>query len=437
MRKDLVYVTLGSALPAISNFVAVVFALRYIDAAWLGRSYALLALFFVSIDVFNFGSARLYSVAKIRERFPSLLFLDTLSAAGSTLFFTAAAIVLSRSGSIAMPHLLPVLVIAPVGYAMSHFALGYLRLNGGNGAICAVSTVSALSRCAVVWLVAAHASWSSYLPDLLLLVEGSYGAMLLGTYLVLRRPGKVSQDRSSRLAAFPQLAKLGGKELVSSWYSNAIFSGAKHADVIIASMLLGPAGAALYRGAKSVHNVAFNLGQALALVVHSRMRAWFSCIDETPVCFIGFRARRGDVCLACGSDPLRLQNEVIPHSEPRSTLDSISVSLADLHGCRAYVRLPDHLSHGVLDQQTIIPHPLDHGGRRLSLATLCIVCGLWSGGCRAIRRCVVWVCAGFVTDGREAIIQHSCHTLNHPSSRARAAIAMRAIVSVLNRCATL
>ena len=288
MRKDLVYVTLGSALPAISNFVAVVFALRYIDAAWLGRSYALLALFFVSIDVFNFGSARLYSVAKIRERFPSLLFLDTLSATGSTLFFTAAAIVLSRSGSIAMPHLLPVLVIAPVGYAMSHFALGYLRLNGGNGAICSVSTVSALSRCAVVWLVAAHASWSPYLPDLLLLVEGSYGAMLLGTYLVLRRPGKVSQDRSSRLAAFPQLAKLGGKELVSSWYSNAIFSGAKHADVIIASMLLGPAGAALYRGAKSVHNVAFNLGQALALVVHSRMRAWFSASTKRLSVSLGF-----------------------------------------------------------------------------------------------------------------------------------------------------
>ncbi len=276
MRKDLVYVTLGSALPAISNFVAVVFALRYIDAAWLGRSYALLALFFVSIDVFNFGSARLYSVEKIRVRFPSLLFLDTVSATGSALFFSLAASILSRSGAIAMPHLLPVLLIAPAGYAMSHFALGYLRLNSGNGAICAVSTVSALSRCAVVWLVATHASRSPYLPDLLLLVEGSYGAMLLGTYLVLRRrPGGVRQGRSSKLAAYPQLARLGGKELVSSWYSNAIFSGAKHLDVIIAAMLLGPAGAALYRGAKSVHNLAFNLGQALALVVHSRMREWF------------------------------------------------------------------------------------------------------------------------------------------------------------------
>lgn len=275
MRKDLVYATLGSALPAVSNFVAVVFALRYLDAAWLGRSYALLALFFVSIDVFNFGSARLYSVAEIRDRFPSLLFLDTLSALGSALFFIVAAGVLSRSGAIAMPHLLPVLLIAPVGYALSHFALGYLRLNGGNGAICAVSTVSALSRCSVVWLVAKHASWLPYLPDLLLMVEGSYGAMLLVTYLVLRRQDKRARHNAYGLAAFPQLAKLGGKELVSSWYSNAIFSGAKHVDVIIAAMLLGPAGAALYRGAKSVHNVAFNLGQALALVVHSRMREWF------------------------------------------------------------------------------------------------------------------------------------------------------------------
>jgi hypothetical protein len=288
MRKDLVYVTLGSALPAISNFFAVVFALRYLDAAWLGRSYALVALFFVSIDVFNFGSARLYSVAKIRDRFSSLLFLDALSATGSTLFFIVAASILSRYGAIAMPHLLPVLVMAPVGYAMSHFALGYLRLNGGNGAICAVSTVSALSRCAVVWLVARNASWSPYLPDLLLMIEGSYGAMLLGTYLLLRRRIKLGQHRASGLAAIPQLAKLGGKELISSWYSNAIFSGAKHLDVIIAAMLLGPAGAALYRGAKSVHNLAFNLGQALALVVHSRMRGWFLASAKRLSVSLGF-----------------------------------------------------------------------------------------------------------------------------------------------------
>lgn len=276
MRKDLAYVTLGSALPAISNFGAVVFALRYLDAAWLGRSYALLALFFVSIDVFNFGSARLYSVAKIRERFPSLLFLDTLSAIGSALFFTVAAAVLSRSGAIALPQLLPVLVIAPIGYAMSHFALGYLRLKDGNGAVCVVSTVSALSRCGVIWLVTANASWLPYLPDLLLWVEGAYGAMLLGSYLVSRRPNGAGPNMHPGLTAFPQLARLGGKELISSWYSNAIFSGAKHVDVIIAAMLLGPAGAALYRGAKSVHNVAFNLGQALALVLHSRMLAWFT-----------------------------------------------------------------------------------------------------------------------------------------------------------------
>jgi hypothetical protein len=274
MRRDFVYVTFGSALPAMSNFVAVVFALKYLDAVWLGRSYALLALFFVSIDVFNFGSARLYSVAKIRERFHSLLFLDALSAIGSTLFFCIAAAILSRSGAIALPRLLPILGIAPFGYAMSHFALGYLRLNRGNGVICAVSTISALSRCGVIWLVTTIDSWLPFLPDLLLVVESSYGAMLLVTYLVLRRPSAKKSDSLVRLATYLQLATLGGKELLSSWYANAIFSGAKHADVIVAAMLLGPAGAALYRGAKSVHNLAFNLGQALALVYHERLYAW-------------------------------------------------------------------------------------------------------------------------------------------------------------------
>jgi hypothetical protein len=272
MRKDLAYVLLGSSLPAASNFVAVVFALRYLDAGWLGQSYALLALFFVSIDLFNFGSARLYSIAKIRERFPSLLFLDTVSATGSAIFFSVAAWVLSVSGTIALPQILPMLVIAPVGYATSHFALGYLRLKGGNGAICAVSTVSALCRCAVVWFIATHSSWSLYLPDLLLLVEGSYGTMLLGAYFLARERQRAIPAGP---AALKQLVSLGGKELVSSWYSNAIFSGAKHLDVIIAAMLLGPAGAALYRGAKSVHNLAFNFGQALALVLHARMLVWF------------------------------------------------------------------------------------------------------------------------------------------------------------------
>jgi hypothetical protein len=167
------------------------------------------------------------------------------------------------------------LVIAPVGYATSHFALGYLRLKGGNAAICAVSTVSALCRCSVIWLIATHPSWSLYLPDLLLLVEGSYGTMLLGAYLIVRTPEPAAPAGP---AALRHLVGLGGKELISSWYSNAIFSGAKHLDVIIAAMLLGPAGAALYRGAKSVHNLAFNFGQALALVLHSQMLAWLRAL---------------------------------------------------------------------------------------------------------------------------------------------------------------
>ena len=281
MRKDLVYVIVGSALPAIGNFIAVVFALRYIDATLLGRSYALLALFFVSIDAFNFGSARLLSVTSIRERFPSLLFLDGLSAIGSTVLLIAGAAILSRNGAVALPHFLPMLLLAPIGYAMSHSALGYLRLNSGNGAICVISTISALSRCAVIGLVVTNPAWLACLPDLLLMVEGTYGAMLLIAYLALRRPVEHSMPTHVGFSAFANLTRLGGKELLSSWYSNAIFSGAKHADVIVASMLLGPAGAALYRGAKSIHNLAFNLGQALALVLHSKTHVWLSKLTES------------------------------------------------------------------------------------------------------------------------------------------------------------
>ena len=62
MKRDVVYVVLASALPATGNFVAVALALRYLDAEWLGKSYALLAFFFVAIDLFNFGSPRIFTV---------------------------------------------------------------------------------------------------------------------------------------------------------------------------------------------------------------------------------------------------------------------------------------------------------------------------------------------------------------------------------------
>ena len=280
------------------------------------------------------------------------------------------------------------LVIAPVGYATSHFALGYLRLKGGNAAICAVSTVSALCRCSVVWLIATHPSWSPYLPDLLLLVEGSYGTMLLGAYLLCaRRPCR----RRASPAALRQLVSLGGKELISSWYSNAIFSGAKHLDVIIAAMLLGPAGAALYRGAKSVHNLAFNLGQALALVLHSRMRAWFLASRNVfPLLALFTLGQR--LCVACVCDALRLQDQAISHGKSWCTLKTMPVSLADLYRCRAYVRLPDHLYHGVFDQQTVIPHPLDHGGRRLTRALCVFACSSAWWVRRCPSRCRAGVC---------------------------------------------
>src|SRR5471030_2737010 len=98
MKRDVVYVMLASALPALGNFVAVALALRYLDAQWLGKSYALVAFFFVAIDLFNFGSPRIFTVEKVRSQVSTLIFLDCLSALGSTLVFATVGTLLANYG---------------------------------------------------------------------------------------------------------------------------------------------------------------------------------------------------------------------------------------------------------------------------------------------------------------------------------------------------
>lgn len=272
MRRDVLYVIIGSALPAVGNFLAVVIALKSIDVEWVGRCYALMAMFFVAIDVFNIGAARIYSVSRIREEFPSLFFLDIFSAVGSAVIFFGGAFLLHSAGVVAMPRMWLILVLAPMAYAMSHFALGYLRLNGGNGLICFVSAFAAFLRVAGIWKISLEQQWEPYLPDLLLAVEAIYGLMLLGVYRIVaaKRLGNGARSRGLRLANYSQIVRLARRELLSSWYSNALFSGAKHVDVMIVAAAAGPAAAGLYRGVKSIQNLAFNFGQSLAYVIQER-----------------------------------------------------------------------------------------------------------------------------------------------------------------------
>ncbi|MBW0446230.1 hypothetical protein EN871_07890 [bacterium M00.F.Ca.ET.228.01.1.1] len=281
MKKDFLYVVLASALPALGNFIAVAVALRHLDPDWLGKSYALLAFFYVTIDLFNFGSPRIFTVERIRSRVSTLIFLDFASATGSTIVFASLAGWLARTGLFAEPHYVWTLIAAPACYGLSHFSLGVLRLYGRSGLVCLVSTISALSRVGVVLLVIVVQHLRPMLPDLLLLVEAAYGAMLLLAYLATARGGNA---RPADFASYPNAERFNPwtfryreflsenrKEILGSWYSNAIFSGAKHVDIMIVTFILGPSAAALYRGVKSVHNLAFNSGQAFALVVSGKL----------------------------------------------------------------------------------------------------------------------------------------------------------------------
>jgi len=281
MKKDFLYVVLASALPALGNFIAVAVALRHLDPDWLGKSYALLAFFYVTIDLFNFGSPRIFTVERIRSRVSTLIFLDFASATGSTIVFASLTGWFAQTGLFAQPHYVWTLIAAPACYGLSHFSLGVLRLYGRSGLVCLISTISALSRVGVVLLVIAMQDLQPMLPDFLLLVEAAYGAMLLLAYLATARGGNA---RPADFASYPNAGRFNPwtfryreffsenrKEILGSWYSNAIFSGAKHADIMIVTFILGPSAAALYRGVKSVHNLAFNSGQAFALVVSGKL----------------------------------------------------------------------------------------------------------------------------------------------------------------------
>ncbi|KDB06366.1 hypothetical protein LIG30_4291 [Burkholderia sp. lig30] len=274
LNADLIHVVASAGLPALVNFAVAALALHLFDPVLVGRSYALLALFYVAIDVFNFGSARVHTIDRVRARFPSLLPLDAVSAIGSTVLFCATCALLGRTGSIALPNQPAMLMIAPVCYGLSHFALGFFRMTGRNGVVLAISTLSAFSRLAVIALLAEFEGWRSHFPDLLLLVEAAYGAMLLSAYLWLtrrdtagREPGRRPANGRGGLGWYRDFIAQARGEVLSSWYANAVLSSAKHLDVLIVSAVAGPAGAALYRVAKGFNNLAFNFGQSFSLAI--------------------------------------------------------------------------------------------------------------------------------------------------------------------------
>ncbi|ABI90661.1 putative membrane protein [Burkholderia ambifaria AMMD] len=274
LNADLIHVVASTGLPALVNFVVAALALHLLDPVLVGRSYALLALFYVAIDAFNFGSARIYTIDRIRARFPNLLRLDCVSALGSTVLFCLACALLGRTGSIALPNWTAMLVLAPVCYGLSHFALGFFRVTRRNGVVLVISTISALSRLAVIAVLAEYHGLRGHLPDLLLLVEAVYGALLLAAYLWVTR-GSTTGSEPSRypptvgggLRWYRDFIAQARGEMLSSWYANAVLSGAKHLDVLIVSAVAGPAGAALYRVAKGFNNLAFNFGQSVSLAI--------------------------------------------------------------------------------------------------------------------------------------------------------------------------
>ncbi|WP_175694295.1 polysaccharide biosynthesis protein [Burkholderia ambifaria] len=274
LNADLIHVVASAGLPALVNFVVAALALHLLDPVLVGRSYALLALFYVAIDAFNFGSARIYTIDRIRARFPNLLRLDCVSAFGSTVLFCLACALLGRTGSIALPNWTAMLVLAPVCYGLSHFALGFFRVTRRNGVVLVISTISALSRLAVIAVLAEYHGLRGHLPDLLLLVEAAYGALLLAAYLWVTRCGTTGPEPSrypptvgGGLRWYRDFIAQARGEMLSSWYANAVLSGAKHLDVLIVSAVAGPAGAALYRVAKGFNNLAFNFGQSVSLAI--------------------------------------------------------------------------------------------------------------------------------------------------------------------------
>lgn len=252
------YVLVGSFLPALLNFLAIFFGVLSIDNNKIGQVFFIMAILFLAIDTFNFGTTKLFSI-DTKFKFNELLIFDLTSGFLSSIFF----IIIYFSSfyfeqvSLSIDYFL--LFLIPLCFSLSYTPLGYFRTNNGNGIICIVQVF-----CSSLRLLGVYLCQTTYISidDLVffwLVVEALYGLSLFFIFFYKVRPVYNSRFKLSSILYFVYIKK--------SWAQNFFSMFGKHFDVVVLNFFFGPASVALYRPVKSIINFFFNFGNSLALVL--------------------------------------------------------------------------------------------------------------------------------------------------------------------------
>ncbi|WP_221075690.1 hypothetical protein [Agarivorans aestuarii] len=267
--KQVFFTVLGSFFPAIINIVSVTYAVVLLDADRLGQVFMVISLFFVCIDIFNFGTTRLVALDGFLDPKGGRIWLDLLSGLCTGVQFYLLCLLLNFSAVLDYEVSLALALFGAVGYCLGYIALGYLRVQHHNQIVSLILSAAALLRLLVVWLCVEEVLSYQQLVVTSVLIEGLYGLALLLAYALLAKQSLrmfslnadfFFQRKGTLFCAF-----------MASWRTNAFFMCSKHLDIVLLGVLMSPAVVAYYRPIKSMANLSFNLGSSVSLVIKSQI----------------------------------------------------------------------------------------------------------------------------------------------------------------------
>lgn len=258
-------------LPAIINFSNISLAVFYLDTVQVGISLLLLSVFYVCIDVFNFGTSRMVLLDENEVGISQLCTLDLLS---GVLVGLLSLVVFALIGMYWIDFTYGfILIVAATAfcYSLAHAPIGYFKKNSMNHIVLLILSVESFFRILITFLFFYYDIDFSgdYLFSVWLLCEVFHG---LAFYFVFRFLGSYR----------PVFLKFGNvfsnKVFYESWGSNIVQTFHKNVDSILIGLLLPVSFVADFRFFKGIINLFSNAGSALGYVVFFNYSSFFRLV---------------------------------------------------------------------------------------------------------------------------------------------------------------
>lgn len=277
LLKQIASIVLGGGVVSLLNLAVYAAGLGELGAEKFSQIIIVVALFFGCIDVFNSGSSKILinqSFVNVRRKIIQVdMFLSIFS---FLLFFVLSSFfsgLFGLNSDFSLSQLL-VLFLMFFVYMSTQFHLGFLRFSGRNHLVSILLIIIPLSRLVLVFFLSESISGENFIC-LWLLVEVAPSLMF---YIISKNKLKLcdSDDVSCR-----SFYSLYSPMFQANWLSNFIYSFSKHFDVVLFAFLFSPTLSSYYKVAKSVYNMAFNIGGSLVVYLFNHfprgdLQGWFS-----------------------------------------------------------------------------------------------------------------------------------------------------------------